>query len=203
MDLRITEFSRGVGKIFLLASIFFSAALRPASAELDPAIASFVGGINKTISQASAGGDDGRASAVCASLINSYFDFGALARVTSAGAWEKMTSRQRHAYRAAFLQRARRDCIYRNSSLRGEPLKFIGTRATDNGDLLVATEVSKEGQPRSVVVWRVRHDNKRRLRAVDVILDGRSLAIQARNDAKEFLDRNDGDIEALIKSLEP
>jgi ABC-type transporter MlaC component len=201
MDFR-TTYIRSAGGMLLATGLLFSTASRPANAGSDPAIANFVSAINKTIGQASAAVDDERAGTLCASVINAYFDFDALARVTSAGAWEKMNSRQRHAYRAAFLHRARRDCVYRDSSLRGEPLKFIGVRRAEAGDLLVATEVSKEGQSRSIVVWRVRHGSNRRLRAVDVILDGRSLAIQARDDAKLILDRNSGDVDALIKSLQ-
>lgn len=197
------QFSSRFGGIAVFASLFFSAALPQALAETDSAVAEFLSGINQTINQFTIKDDDNQASAMCASLINSFFDFGALAQVTSVGAWEKMDLHQRQAYRAGLLRRVGRECVYRNSALNGEPLKLISTRAGDGGDRLIATEIVKQGQSPSIVVWRVRPDARKRLRAIDVILDGRSLAIHARNDAKAILDRNDGDIDALIKSLGP
>jgi ABC-type transporter MlaC component len=202
MDFRTTHLCRNFGRIFLLAVLCFPVAPRTAHAQADHAVAEFLGGVNQTMGQFSGRGGEDRTSAMCASLINSFFDFGALARVTSVGAWDKMNAQQRQAYRAAFLRRGRRDCVYSNSNLAGGRLTLVGTRAAEGGDLLVATEIRKEGQSRGMVVWRVRPDGNKKLHAVDVTLDGRSLAIQARNEAKIVLDRSAGDIDALIRSLE-
>ena len=39
------------------------------------------------------------------------------------------------------------------------------------------------------------------LKAVDMTVDGRSLATSARRDAKDVLKRTDGDLAALIRSV--
>jgi ABC-type transporter MlaC component len=171
----------------------------PATAAVDPAAAEFVAGVNRTISQFAAGG--GQADAFCVNLINSSFDFDAMARTTSVGTWDGMNSQQRAAYRAAFLRRAGRDCALQASHSGGEPLALLGVRMGD-GDLLIATQSTQAGQRGRVVVWRVRPEGGKRLRAVDVIVDGRSMVLAVREEAKVALARGGGP-DALIKALGP
>jgi ABC-type transporter MlaC component len=169
-----------------------------ASAAVDPAAAEFVGSINRSISQFAAGG--GRPDALCIDVITSSFDFDAMARVTSVGTWDGMSPAQRTAYRAAFLRRAGSDCALRVTHSGGEPLTLLGIRMGGEGDRLIATQSTERGQRGRVVVWRVRSDGGRRLRAVDVIVDGRSMVVAVRDDAKAILARGGGP-DALIQAL--
>lgn len=181
--------------------VFLSGSIQPTYAQTDQAVLEFLNGINDKISLFSLGGNENRSGEFCVTVINSSFDFGAMARITSVGTWDKMNPSQQRAYRVAFLNRVRRDCVYRNSDFSREPLKLVGARAAEGGDRLIATQSSKEGQPGRTIVWRTRPDSRGRLRAVDLIVDGRSLAITARDEAKAILERRDGDIDVLIKSL--
>jgi ABC-type transporter MlaC component len=198
----ITRFAHGVCRMSLLLAVCLAGSGPTAFAQTDQAVADFVAGINHTISLVAGKGGEG-APAFCSAVIIASFDFEAMAHVTSAGAWDRMNAQQRQAYRAAFLRRARKDCTFASVKSGGETLELVGIRTTDGGDRLVATRVTEGWQNGRVIVWRVRPDTRRRLRAVDVIVDGRSMAMAGRDAAKAALDRNDGDIDALIKSVAP
>jgi ABC-type transporter MlaC component len=192
-----------ISRLCAILFAFLSGSIQPTYAQTDQAVLEFLNGINDKISLFSLGGNENRTGEFCVTVIGSFFDFGAMARVTSVGTWDRMNPNQQRAYRVAFLGRVRRDCVYRNSDFSREPLTFVGTREGLGGDRLIATQASKEGQPGRTIVWRTRPDSKGRLRGVDLIVDGRSLAITARDEAKAILDHGDGNIDVLIKSLEP
>jgi ABC-type transporter MlaC component len=198
----IAHFAHRVCAMSLLIGVCFAGSTASAYAQVDQAVADFLGGLNHTVSLFAGKGSDG-AQAFCGSVINASFDFDAMARETSAGAWDRMSAPQRQAYHTAFLRRVERDCAFMSARSGGEVLRLVGTRTTDGGDRLVATQVTEDGQNGRVIVWRVRPDARKRLRAVDVIVDGRSMAIGIHDEAKAALDRNDGNIDALIKSVAP
>jgi ABC-type transporter MlaC component len=184
--------------VFLLCGIPATPARSdPAAASVDSAAEEFVAGVNRIISQYAAGSDT---EPFCASLINSSFDFETLARMTSAGTWDEMNAQQQTAYRAAFLRRAGKDCALLSSDPSGGPLTALGIRVGEEGDRLIATQSGQRGQGR-IVVWRVRADGDSNMRAVDVIVDGHSMAIAARDDAKAILSRSNGSVDELITSL--
>jgi ABC-type transporter MlaC component len=201
-QIRIVRFAHRVRRMSLLMGVCLAGPAPTAFAQTDQEVADFLAGVNHTISLVASNGGDG-APAFCGSIIIASFDFEAMARVTSAGAWDRMNAQQRQAYRAAFLRRAQKDCAFASAKSGGETLRLVGIRPTDGGDRLVATRVTEGWQSGRVIVWRVRPDARRRLRAVDVIVDGRSMAMVGRAEAKAALDRNDGDIDALIKSVAP
>jgi ABC-type transporter MlaC component len=51
------------------------------------------------------------------------------------------------------------------------------------------------------VIWRVRQKSGGALKAVDMTVDGRSLAGSARRDAKAILKKTNGNVIALLRSV--
>jgi hypothetical protein len=81
----------------------------------------------------------------------------------------------------------------------GNAVDLIGVRSGDSGDRIVAVRQSK-GNARTVV-WQLRAGAGGALKAVDMTVDGHSLAAAARRDAKKVLDKTDGNVIALIRSV--
>jgi len=183
--------------IFLVAP----ALLVGAYAESDPAIVEFVGQVSRSAQAIAVEPNQGRAYAMCLDLLRAVVDLDAMASVASAGAWDRMNPRQQGRYRSAFERRLARDCLFRSGEYGGGALSLVGVRGGERGDRLVATRVEASGEAGRNVIWRLRSEAGGRLRAVDILLDGRSILIAMRDAAKNALDRGSGDVEALIRSL--
>jgi hypothetical protein len=123
-------------------------------------------------------------------------DMDVITRNASAHIWERMSSRQRAAYRSAALSWAVRNCVQRSQGNNGAPLEFAGARRGENGDRLVAT---RSIAPSHLLVWRLRGSGKPR--AVDLILDGSSATLSLREETKSLLKRYGDDIDAMIVAL--
>ena len=177
---------------FLLASAVSTHAL-----EADSAVAAFVARINATVASVKPG-DQTAIRAACASLVKRAFDFNAMAPVIVADAWKRMNAGQRAAYTRGLARRAASECASRGSEIAGNTVEIIGVRDGGGGDRVVAVKQSK-GRGRTVL-WQVRKGSGG-LKAVDMTVDGRSLATSARRDAKDVLKRTDGDLAALIRSV--
>ena len=172
-----------------------------ARAQSDPAIAEFVARIDHSIRSIAAAPSDEQIRAICVSFIRLALNLDAMASAASAGTWDRMTPQQRAGYRTAFERRLARDCIFQNRQYRGESLTVLGVRRGDGGDRLVATQLGRPAQPGRLVIWRLRPGPDRKLRAVDILLDGRSMVISMSDEARSILDRANGDIDALLGSM--
>jgi ABC-type transporter MlaC component len=177
---------------FLLASAVPTEAL-----EADSAVTAFVARINTAVAPVKAG-DQAGIRAACASLVKQAFDFDAMAPAIVAEAWKRMNAGQKAAYTRGLAKRAASECTSHGSEIAGNTVEIIGVREGGGGDRVVAVKQSK-GRGRTVL-WQVRKSSGG-LKAVDMTVDGRSLATSARRDAKNVLKRSDGDLSALIKSV--
>ena len=120
--------------------------------------------------------------AACATLVGQAFDIDAMAPAIVAEAWDRMDAGQRAAYSRGLARRAAADCASHGSEIAGNAVEFVGVRDGEGGDRLIAVKQSK-GRGRTVI-WRVRQGSGGALKAVDMTVDGRSLAASARSDAK-------------------
>jgi len=114
-------------------------------------------------------------------------------------AWTRMNAEQRASYVRGLGKRASSDCASHGSEVAGNTVELVGVRRGESGDRLVAVKQSK-GRGRTVV-WQVRAGGDGALKAVDMTVDGRSLAAAARRDAKNVLKKTDGNVLALIRSV--
>ena len=168
---------------------------RAAAAQTDPQVAEFLDSINRSIAEL-AGQAGSQASLTCERIVVSAINMGAVTESALGPVWDRMTSQQRAAYRVAAQRWAVRDCVRRNQDIGGNPLEFLGVRQGVAGERLLATRSS---QPAHTVIWRLRGSG--RVRAVDVVIDGRSMILSLRDDMKALLDHNNGDIDMAIGAL--
>jgi ABC-type transporter MlaC component len=164
----------------------------------DAAVDNFVRQINAVV--ASVGpGDRAAIRSACSRLVALSFDVGAMAPEITGEAWRRMNAEQRQAYQRGLAGKAVSECAAHGNEMAGNPLDLIGVRSGDSGDRMVAVRQS-QGRGR-MVIWRVRARTGGALKAVDMTVDGRSLAASARREAKDVLDRTGGDVAALVRSV--
>jgi ABC-type transporter MlaC component len=168
---------------------------RAATAQTDPQVAEFLTSINRSITELP-GQTGSQASLTCGRIVASAINMGAVTESALGPVWDRMTSQQRAAYRVAAQRWAVRDCVRRNQDIGGNPLEFLGVRQGAAGERVLATRSS---QPAHTVIWRLRGSG--RVRAVDVVIDGRSMILSLRDDMKAVLDHNNGDIDMAIGAL--
>jgi ABC-type transporter MlaC component len=178
-----------------VVAMLASSAQAPA-AESD--VAAFVQRINKVIGSVEPG-DRAAIRTACQTLVAQSFDIEAMAPSITDEAWQRMNADQRQAYAAGLARRAASDCVAHGREIAGNTVVLVGVRNGESGDLLIA--VRQSGGNGRTVIWQVRSDGRGRLRAVDMTVDGRSLAASARRDARNVLEKSDGNVIALVRSV--
>lgn len=166
-----------------------------ACGQSDPRVGDFLATVNKSIIDI-AGQAEPQASAICHRTIASVMNMDAIVRDALAGLRSSMSPRQRAAYRDAAGRWAVRDCVRRNRDNQGVPLEFVGIRDGDSGERILAT---RSTQPAHTALWRLH--GGRRLQAVDVVIDGRSMMLSLRDETNSLLGRNNGDMDKAIDAL--
>lgn len=166
-------------------------------AAADSASDAFVARINKVLATAKPG-DSESSRSMCSNLADAAFDLGAMAPAASKGAWPKFNASQRAAFRAALERRIASDCRSRSRDIAGKTMAVVGERQGEGGDRFIAVR-AKDGGGRQLI-WRV-HVGSSGLRAVDVTVDGKSLAITIEKDAKALLQKAGGDLQQFVKLM--
>jgi ABC-type transporter MlaC component len=161
-------------------------------------VAAFVQRINNAIAPVEPG-DRAAIRAACQTLVAQSFDIDAMAPAITDEAWQRMNADQRKAYTSGLARRAASDCASHGGEIAGNTVELIGVRQGDSGDRLVA--VRQTGGNGRTVIWQVRNDAQGALKAVDMTVDGRSLAASARRDAKRVLEQSGGNVLELIRSV--
>jgi ABC-type transporter MlaC component len=168
---------------------------RAVATQTDPQVAEFLASVNRSITEL-AGQAGSQASLTCGRIVASAINMDAVTRSAMGHMWDRISPQQRAAYRAAAQRWAVRDCVRRNQDNGGNPLEFLGARQGEAGERLLATRSS---QPAHTVIWRLRGSG--RVRAVDVVIDGRSMSLSLRDETKALLDRNNGDFDIATSAL--
>ena len=168
---------------------------RASAAQTDPRVTEFLASLNRTIAEL-AGQAGSQASSACGRIVASAINMDAVTWSALGHMRERISSQQRAAYRAAAQRWAVRDCLRRNQDNSGHPLEFLGVRQGEAGERVLATRSSA---PAHTVIWRLRGSG--RVRAVDVVIDGRSMILSLRDETKALLDRNNGDIDMATEAL--
>ena len=173
-----------------------------AQAQGDAASRNFVTRLNLSIQTAVTGAANPASAAqrLCQDLSAWALDFDSMMPVAAAGAWERMSPAQQGAYRAAFRRRVAGDCVRNAAGQLRNTIELAGVRMLAAGDRYIATRSSGD-QPTKALMWRARPGKGGALRVTDVLVDGRSAVLTARDEAKTVLEQHAGDIGALIESL--
>ena len=102
-----------------------------------------------------------------------------------------MDGGQRTAYARGLARRAASECASRGSEIAGNTVEYRRSRRQRRRPAGRGQAVEGQGPD---VLWRARKGSGGALKAVDMTVDGRSLATSARRDAKAVLKRTDGDL---------
>src|ERR1700712_2597915 len=191
-------------RIFCTIFLFGLACVAPAKAQSsDPASLNFVGLLNSAVKKATASSDDLRTAAqrFCDDLSRSMLDLEAMMKTASADAWVEMDSPQREMYQVAFRRRVIKDCATNASDYLRTTIELAGARSLPNGQKLIGTR-GQNSQDGKILMWQVRSKEPGKLLVTDVLIEGRSAILNLREQAGVTLERNPGDVSALIAALE-
>ena len=123
------------------------------------------------------------------------------ADILGAFAYERLTAPHREAYKTAFLRRVLRDCATNAMTYMATGnIELAGVRMLPSGERIVGTR--GQGEAQKIVMWQVRLKEPGRLVVTDVLVEGRSAMLALREKASLAEEREPGNVDALIGSLE-
>jgi phospholipid transport system substrate-binding protein len=164
--------------------------------ETKDSIRAFIERVNQASVSFFSSGSEADARERCRALLAWAFDVPAMGKEALGRAWEKATEEERKQYLEAFEQ----DVIgayLRRMRPKGTTLTFIGLRPPFDGHQLAASRRSVPGKEDQVWIWWMRRDGQS-WRIDDLLLDGHSAVNTQVNEYASVLERNNGDMDALI-----
>jgi ABC-type transporter MlaC component len=132
--------------------------------------------------------------------LKSLIDSEAIAQVVLGDKLAAATPPQRTAFISALGDLIADNLIERLGGPHAEPFELGNTRTLDNGDVVVVSHVKFRDGHRGELDWRMHAKGQAQVMA-DVLVDGASVAIGARDQAQAELSSNGGSIPALIASM--
>jgi hypothetical protein len=172
-----------------------------AHGQTDPAIRDFFLRVDRAVGSVT-GKTGASAQTECLGFVRALLDVRSVAQRAAAGVWNRMSAAQRSGFREAVERRAARECVAQSRNNDRAPVLFVGVRSASGGDRLLATRVEQKSRAGRTVVWRLPASGAPSpLRALDLLVDGRSTVLTLRDEVSDILDRKNGDIDALIKTL--
>jgi phospholipid transport system substrate-binding protein len=168
----------------------------PVVAASEDAIRAFVERVNDTSVSFFSSGSEAEARERCRALLAWAFDVPAMGKEALGRAWDKATEEERKEFLEAFEE----DVIgayLRRMRPKGTTLTFIGNRPPFDGHQRAASRRSIPGKEDQIWIWWMRPDGQS-WRIDDVLLNGHSAVSTEANEYAAVLERNNGDINALI-----
>lgn len=196
--------SRTAGLILVAALALAFGSLSPIGwAEADDrASLNFVSRLNAAIKSAVAVSGEPATAALrfCEDISASTLDLNAMMISASAGRYEWLNAPHREAYKTAFRRRVIRDCATNAVSYMAGKVELVGERTLASGEQIVGTR--GQGEAEKIVMWQVRAKEPGKLVVTDVLVEGRSAMLSLREKASLAQEREPGNVDALIGSLE-
>jgi phospholipid transport system substrate-binding protein len=133
-------------------------------------------------------------------ILNDAFDVPTIAKFTLGRYWRVATPAQQKEF-TGLLQTVILDKYAdRVLSYSGNGYKIISTTPMDNKDYTVSTAINRENDAPVAFDWRVRTiDGK--LKVIDISVEGISMSVTHRSDFASEIERNGGQVQALIDAL--
>jgi ABC-type transporter MlaC component len=159
-------------------------------------IRAFVERVNEASVNFFSSGSEADARERCRNLLAWAFDVPAMGKEALGRAWDKATEDERK----EFLQAFEEDIIgayLRRMRPKGTTLTFIGHRPPIGPDQLAASRRSVPGKEDQIWIWWM-HPDGQSWRIVDLLLDGHSAVNTEVQEYASVLERNNGDMKALI-----
>jgi len=167
-----------------------------AEKDTQDAIRAFVERVNEASVGFFSSGSEAEARERCRALLAWAFDVPAMGKEALGRTWDKATEEERKEFLEAFEE----DIIsayLRRMRAKGTTLTFIGHRPPLDDHQLAASRRSVPGKEDQIWIWWMRPDGQS-WRIDDLVLDGHSAVNAEVQEYATVLERNNGDMNALI-----
>ncbi|MEX2310989.1 MAG: ABC transporter substrate-binding protein [Rhodospirillales bacterium] len=137
------------------------------------------------------------------SIVQEYVAFNTIARWVLGGRYWKVASEaQQNRYLKLFEDLMVATYAHRFQNYSGEKMIVNATRIIDDTQAMVQTALHRPNADKPLQVdWRVR-ETEGRLRVIDIMVEGLSMAQSQRSEFSSVLRENGGSIDALMDTLE-
>jgi phospholipid transport system substrate-binding protein len=184
--------------------VFLAVAIITAPAQL-PAADDAVGFISdlgrRTVQILAAKAPENEREAKIRAIFEEGFDIPTISRFVLGGCWRTASEAQRQDFVALFEAYVIHAYAVRFNDYGGEQLKVTAARAEDPDSSIVQSIITRpSGAPPIKVDWRVNKTPKG-LKLTDVVVEGVSMAVTQRQEFASVIQRNGGQIDALLKLL--
>lgn len=116
--------------------------------------------------------------------------------------WKDLTSKQQKEFINLFKIYIIKSYSLKLNSYSGEIISITGSKKLNEKYILVNSKVSKEGQNTGIEVdWRVKIEDEK-MKIVDLVVEGISLAVAQRAEFTSIMENNNDDIEVLLLKLQ-
>jgi len=132
--------------------------------------------------------------------LSGLIDSQAISQFVLGEKWNEATPPQRKAFATAVTDLVVQRLVDRLGSPLAEPFEIGTTRTLDDGDVIVVTHVKFRDGHIGELDWRL-HPTGSALAVADVLVDGVSISVNARDQAQNELKSNGGSIAQLIASM--
>jgi phospholipid transport system substrate-binding protein len=144
---------------------------------------------------------EGEREAQFRALFNEGFDVPAISRFVLGNYWRVATDEQRRAFVTLFEAYVVHAYAVRFNEYSGQQLKVTAQRAEGEDSALVQSVIAQpSGAPPLRIDWRVGKTEKG-YKINDVVVEGVSMAVTQRQEFSAVIQRNGGEIDALLKLL--
>ncbi|MBU3655696.1 MAG: ABC transporter substrate-binding protein [Alphaproteobacteria bacterium] len=136
-------------------------------------------------------------------LFLSSFDDLTIARFVLSSYWRVATEAQRGAFRDLFREVLVRTYARRFAGYHGETLTVQGSQPMpQGGGSEVNTVLNRGSEPPVDVKWRLSQGADGQYRVIDLVVEGVSMSVTQRNEYLALIQRNGGNVDALIAALQ-
>ncbi|MBK18524.1 MAG: toluene tolerance protein [Rhodospirillaceae bacterium] len=132
-------------------------------------------------------------------ILNDTFEIKLIARFTLGRFWRRASEEQQKEYTGLFEDFIVKAYAARFADYKGEDFVVGKVRSINDRDNLVQSEVVLTDGREIPVHWRVR--NGKKLKIVDVLVEGVSMAITQRDEFSAIISQNGGKVDGLLAAL--
>jgi phospholipid transport system substrate-binding protein len=133
-------------------------------------------------------------------LFRQYFDVEACARAALGPYWLKATAQQRQEFVELYTDYVAISYSTAFTSLGGESFKIVGNRPDKEG-VIVTSRIEIHGAAPITLDWQLINSTNYGYKVIDVTVDGISMASRQHSELISVLQRNGGQISALLVAM--
>lgn len=133
-------------------------------------------------------------------ILNDAFDVSTIAKFTLGKYWRVATPAQQQEYTQLLKTGILDKYADRVLSYSGNGYKTNQAKAVNDTDYNVAMTLDRANEPPVDLVWRVRRIDGE-FNVIDLSVEGISMSVTHRSDFASLIERNGGQVEALLKAL--